>query len=99
MTNAGSHLRLPRTGNRDDVVTLCEEPRESDLPRRGVVLRCNGIDRVDKLEHIGKVLFGEPREEARCYPTSTAYTAKMGFYAPRDVPTEVTLLEVIRGSL
>ena len=59
MRNQSTHLDFARPGNRDDVLALCEEPRERDLPRRRVVLGSDALDGVDEREDGGEVFFGE----------------------------------------
>lgn len=55
-------LDFPRTRNRDDIVALCEQPRERNLAGRRVVLLADCADRVDELQDPREVLLREPVE-------------------------------------
>lgn len=62
LTARNTYLDLGRTGDRNDIVSLSEQPSECDLPSSRVVLLANLLKTDCELENVGEVLLRIPRD-------------------------------------
>ena len=57
VTNSFTHVDLCGARNGNDIVTLCEEPSQSDLTGRGFVLLTDLLQAISELQDLRKILF------------------------------------------
>ena len=55
-----THRELGRTGNGNDILALCKEPRKRDLARSGAMLRADPFEPRNEFQNVWEVLLRVP---------------------------------------
>ena len=62
LSGCRTYLKLGGTRNRDNVLSLSQDPRQSNLTGGCVVLLADLLQTVREVEDVGEILLGVPRD-------------------------------------